>query len=74
MRMENDKYNYSVFWWPEDSCYVAQCSELTSISGIGDTPNEALREAQTAVAESLEWMNEAGEDIPKPHIEGKYKK
>lgn len=71
--MESDKYNYRVFWWQEDECYVAQCGELPSISGIGDTPEEALREAKTAAAEAVAWMREEGEEIPLPVGEKEYK-
>lgn len=67
--MISNRYNYRVFWWQEDECYVAQCSEMPSISGIGDTAEEALVEARTAAAEALEWMQEAGEAIPIPFME-----
>jgi predicted HicB family RNase H-like nuclease len=71
--MESDRYNYRVFWWPEDESYVAQCGELPSISGIGSSPEKALSEARTAAAAAVEWMREEGEAVPAPTIEKEYK-
>ena len=71
--MESDRYNFRVFGWPEDESYVAQCGELPSISGIGNSHEEALSEARLAAAAAVEWMREEGEAVPAPTIEKEYK-
>jgi hypothetical protein len=48
--MESNKYNYRVYWWPEDESYVAQCKKLPSIYRIGATAEKALKKARRAAS------------------------
>ncbi|MDA3949166.1 MAG: type II toxin-antitoxin system HicB family antitoxin [Spirochaeta sp.] len=62
--MNDTRHGYRVFWYPDDATWVARCVELPSISGIGDSPEEALAEAQTAVDLAVTSLLESGEPLP----------
>lgn len=66
MNKQDDRYGYSVFWWPEDAMWIAQSIEFPSLSGVGGTPDDALKEAREVVQVSVRSMKEDGEPIPKP--------
>jgi len=66
--MKNDisKYTYRIEWSEDDHCHVARCLEFPSLAAHGDTIEEALREIEYVVSESVKWMQEEGEAAPKP--------
>lgn len=66
MKSDIEKYTYRIEWSEEDHCHVARCLEFPSLSAHGDTPEEALREIEYVVAESVKWMKEEGEAVPEP--------
>jgi predicted RNase H-like HicB family nuclease len=66
MKNDIEKYTYRIEWSEDDDCHVARCLELPSLSAHGDTIEEALREIEYVVAESVKWMQEEGETVPKP--------
>jgi predicted RNase H-like HicB family nuclease len=66
MKNEFEKYTYRIEWSEEDHCHVARCLEFPSLAAHGDTIEEVLREIKYVVAESLKWMREEGETVPKP--------
>ena len=66
MKNEFEKYTYRIEWSEEDHCHVARCLEFPSLAVHGDTIEEALREIKYVLAESLKWMWEEGETVPKP--------
>ena len=66
MKNSIDKYTYRIEWSEEDQCHVARCLEFPSLSAHGDTVEEALREIEYVVAESVKWMQEEGEVTPEP--------
>ncbi|MBN1224777.1 MAG: type II toxin-antitoxin system HicB family antitoxin [Candidatus Aminicenantes bacterium] len=68
-----DKYTYRVEWSEEDQIHIGRCLEFPSLAAHGETSANALKEIETAVAESIEWMNEEGEEIPEPFGQKKYK-
>jgi len=68
-----DKYTYRVEWSQEDQAHVARCLEFPSLMAHGDTSVEALKEIEIVVSESVQWMNEEGEDIPESFGLKKYK-
>ena len=51
-----DKYTYGIEWSEDDQCHVARCVEFPSLAADSDTIEEALREIEYVVAESVKWM------------------
>lgn len=66
MKNEIKKYTYRIEWSEEDHCHVARCLEFPSLAAHGDTIEEALREIEYVVAESVKWMKKDGEPVPEP--------
>ena len=62
-----DRYSYRVGWSEEDECYIATCLEFPSLSGHGDSYEEALKDIVAVVKESVAWMSEDKEEIPEPY-------
>ena len=62
--MNDPHYGYHVFWYSEYSSWVARCIELPSISGVGDSPEEASVEARIAVALAVTSLKKDGEMLP----------
>ncbi len=59
-------YHIKVFWYADDDCWIADVPDLKSCSAHGDTPAEALAEAEVAIALWLETAQERGLPIPEP--------
>ncbi|MBI3304411.1 MAG: type II toxin-antitoxin system HicB family antitoxin [Deltaproteobacteria bacterium] len=55
-------YTYRVFRDEPSGEYVAECQEILGLSGIGETPAEAMAELQEAVAGWLEVLE--GQGLP----------
>jgi predicted RNase H-like HicB family nuclease len=66
MKNDIEKYTYRIEWSEEDHCHVARCLEFPSLAAHGDTLEEALREIEYVVAESVKWILDEGEAAPKP--------
>ena len=66
MKNEIKKYTYRIEWSEEDHCHVARCLEFPSLAAHGDTIEEALREIEYVVAESIKWLKKDGETVPEP--------
>jgi predicted RNase H-like HicB family nuclease len=66
MKNDIEKYTYRIEWSEDDHCHVARCLEFRSLAAHGDTTEDALREIECVVAESVKWMQEEGEAIPEP--------
>ena len=66
MKNNIEKYTYRIEWSEDDHCHVARCLEFPSLSAHGDTTEDALREIEYVVAESVKWMQEEGETVPQP--------
>lgn len=60
------KYSVNLMWSDEDGCYVATIPEFPRLSAFGDTPEEAIKEAQYAAESFIEIYNEEGIEIPAP--------
>ena len=58
MKHSIDKYTYRIEWSEDDQCHVARCLEFPSLAAHGNTIEEALREIEYVVAESVKWMQE----------------
>ena len=66
--MNKKKINYiiRVFWSEEDRCHVAEVPELRGCSGLGHTPEQALREAQHSIQNWIRVAKKEGLSIPTP--------
>ena len=64
--MQRPTYSFRVLWIEEDQQYVALCPEFPGLSGLADTPDQALAELQTALDLALEHHAEQGIPLPEP--------
>jgi predicted RNase H-like HicB family nuclease len=62
----NNKYTIQIFWSVEDETFVAVCQEFPGLSAFGETREDALREAQTALDLMIETYREKGIPLPEP--------
>lgn len=60
------QYQINIFWSDEDGMYVAAVPDLPGCSALGDTYEEALREAQVAISLRIDTAKEFGDPIPAP--------
>ena len=60
------RYHINVFWYPDDECWIADVPDLKSCSAHGDTPEEAIAEAQVAIELWIETASERGISTPEP--------
>ena len=65
-------YTYRIFRDEPSDEYVAECQEISGLSGVGETPAEAMTELQEAVAGWLEVLEE--QRLPFPAPEGALRK
>ena len=70
--MNADHYTYRVTWSPEDGEHVGLCAEFPSLSWLASTPDAALKGVRRVVAQAVEDMRAAGEDVPLPLAEKHY--
>ncbi len=68
-----DLYSYRVFYSQEDESFVGLCTELPSISGFGDTPEEALSDVRFVAQGAVEWILEDAGQPPEPIAQKEYK-
>ena len=59
-------YMIRVFWSAEDRCYVAEVPELKGCSGLGNTPEQALKEAERSIEGWIKVAKKEGLPIPPP--------
>lgn len=59
-------YPILIFWSDEDESYISVAPDLDGCSAFGDTPEEALRELQTAMQLWLDVAREYNDPIPAP--------
>ncbi len=57
-------YHINVFWSAADECWIADVPDLRPCSAHGDTPSEALVEAEVAITLWLETAREHNLPIP----------
>jgi predicted RNase H-like HicB family nuclease len=51
-----DRYHINIFWFDEDGCWIADVPDLCYCTAHGPTPEQALREVQTAM---IAWLESA---------------
>jgi predicted RNase H-like HicB family nuclease len=60
------KYPVTIFYSEEDGGYVAIAPDLKGCSAFGETPQEALRELETAIELWLQTARKDRASIPEP--------
>ena len=61
-----DRYEIILYWSAEDAAFIAEVPELPGCMAHGDTQDEALHQAQEAMAAWIEVAQELGRPIPEP--------
>jgi predicted RNase H-like HicB family nuclease len=61
------RYHINVFWSERSGRWIAEVPDLRYCSAHGDSPAEAVAEAQIAVELWLETARDEGISIPEPH-------
>jgi predicted RNase H-like HicB family nuclease len=59
-------YHIRVFWSDEDDAWIADVPDLSGCSASGASPEQAVREVQTARDLWLEAAREHGREVPPP--------
>jgi predicted RNase H-like HicB family nuclease len=59
------KYKLSICWSEEDQAFIAEVPELSGCLADGKTYQEAVRNAERAIAEWIETASEESRKIPK---------
>ncbi len=62
------KYSMIISWSEEDQAYIVSVPELPGCMADGKTPEETVKEAQTAIDLWIETAKEDGQPIPKPSL------
>ena len=66
------KYEVILYWSEEDGAFIAEVPELAGCMADGESMAEALRNAETVIAEWIETAKELGREIPTPKGRLKY--
>ncbi|MBI4374625.1 MAG: type II toxin-antitoxin system HicB family antitoxin [Deltaproteobacteria bacterium] len=64
--MKKIPYMIRTFWSEEDACYVAEVPELKGCSGLGETPEKSVKEAERSIDNWLRVAKKEGVSIPPP--------
>lgn len=62
--MNVNHYTYRVTWSPEDGMQVGLCAELSSLSWLADTPEDAMVGIRQLVSGVVADMTAQGEPVP----------
>lgn len=60
------KYETIIYWSEEDQSFIADVPELPGCMAHGESPEEALANAQEAMQLWLDTAREFGDPIPEP--------
>lgn len=60
------KYGFRLLWSEEDQGFIATCPDFPGLSAFGETPNEALHEAQVALDLFVESLSVSDTTLPEP--------
>ncbi len=60
------RYEVIIYWSTEDAAFIAEVPELPGCMADGQTPQEALANAQVIMREWIETARELGRPIPEP--------
>ncbi len=73
MSHDEKKYTYRIEWSEADQAHIAHCLEFPSLAAHGVTPENALKEIEFVVAESIRWLEEEQDVVPEPLGTRRYK-
>jgi predicted RNase H-like HicB family nuclease len=62
--MMQHRYHINVFWYADDGCWIADVPDLKPCSAHGETPKDAIAEAEIAIELWVETAQERGLPIP----------
>jgi predicted RNase H-like HicB family nuclease len=65
--MTSHRYHINVFWSEQDGCWIADVPDLRPCSAHGETPQEAVAEAEVAIELWLAWARDKGVPVPEPN-------
>jgi predicted RNase H-like HicB family nuclease len=60
------RYEMIIYWSSEDDAFVVEVPELPGCMADGATYEEAVRNAQTIIAEWIETARSLGRPVPEP--------
>ena len=60
------KYEIILYWSAEDNAFIAEVPELAGCMADGESRMDALRNAETVIAEWIETAKSLGREIPAP--------
>ena len=60
------KYEVIIYWSEPDKSFIAEVPELAGCQSDGQTPADALHNAEHVIKEWIETANELGRPIPVP--------
>ncbi|MBQ9419565.1 MAG: type II toxin-antitoxin system HicB family antitoxin [Synergistaceae bacterium] len=61
-----DRYKKIIYWSEDDNKFLVEVPELAGCMADGDTPSEALHNAEIVIAEWIETAEMLGRKIPYP--------
>ena len=64
-----DRYEIILYWSAEDAAFIAEVPELPGCMAHGDTQDEALHQAQEAMAEQEPLPLPVVPELPEPQVE-----
>ncbi len=66
------KYSFRVQYSEDDGGYIALSPEFPGLSAFGETPEEAIRESETALELFIEAYYEQSKPLPDPNVLKEY--
>ena len=61
-----DKYSKIIYWSDDDNSFIVEVPELAGCMADGSSPEEAIRNISTVIAEWIETAEILGREIPEP--------
>lgn len=67
-----NRYSFDIRWSEEDGEFVATCPSFPGLSAFGESEEEALKEAKTALSLFVDTYRSQGKRLPDPIVEQSY--
>jgi predicted RNase H-like HicB family nuclease len=64
--MNDHKYPLEIFWSDTDEAFICIAPDLPGCSAVGDSPQEAAREMETAMRLWIDAALSMGRTLPEP--------
>ncbi len=61
-----EQFSYRVFWSEEDHEFIGVCAELSGLSWLAKTPEEALQGIRRAARDGVRLLEQEGDPVPQP--------